>query len=94
MVVAPTLAPQSPRLSTLSAGLKNMNNLQVQSDVLLLADVIQQYRKECWDNFKLDPLHYMTLPGVTFDACLRYTGVKVELLKCPMMYQFCEQAIR
>ncbi|MCP4458319.1 MAG: hypothetical protein GY816_09905, partial [Cytophagales bacterium] len=78
-------------------GMRNMGDLcdvYVQSDVLLLADVLQEYRKECWENFSLDPLHYYTAPGLTFDAALVKTGVRLELLKDPSMYQFFEKAIR
>ena len=78
----------------------NMNNLgdlcdvYVQSDCLLLTDIINEYRKECWDNFHLDPLHYDTAPGLTWDAALRWTGVKLELLQDIDQYHFCESAIR
>ena len=77
--------------------LKNLGDLcdlYVQSDVLLLADIVSEYRRQCWDNFQLDPLHYYTAPGLTWDACLKMTGVKIELLKDPEKYQFCELAIR
>ena len=78
----------------------NMNNLgdlcdvYVQSDVLLLADVFNQYRQECWENFQLDPLHFYTAPGLTWQAALRMTKVKLQLLREVEMYQFVESAIR
>ena len=78
----------------------NMQNLgdlcdiYVQSDCLLLVDIINEYRRECWDNFHLEPLHYDTAPGLTWDAALRWTGVRLELLQDIDMYQFCESGIR
>ena len=77
--------------------MKNLGDLcdiYVISDVLLLASVFTKYRKECWDNFDLDPLHYYTAPGLTWDACLKMTGKRLELLKDVDMYTFCERAIR
>jgi hypothetical protein len=46
--------------------LKNLGelcDLYVTSDVKLLTAVMNQYRLECYENFKLDPLHYYTAPG-------------------------------
>ncbi len=63
-------------------------------DVLLPADVISEYRAECWSNFELDPLHYFTLPGLSWDAAMKLSGIKLEYLKDVSMYQFCERAIR
>ena len=78
-------------------GLKSLGdlcNLYVTSDVLLLADVFQEYIVESWKNFGLDPLHYYTAPGLTWDACLKMTKVKLEMIKDKSMYMFCEKAIR
>ena len=78
-------------------GMKNLGDLcdiYVQSDCLLLVDIINEYRRECWENFHLDPLHYDTAPGLTWDAALRWTGVSLELLQDIDQYQFCESGIR
>ena len=49
-------------------------------DVLMLADIGEKFRKESIANFSLDPLHYYSLPGFSWDAMLLYTGAEVELL--------------
>ena len=78
-------------------GMQNLGDLcdvYTQSDTLLLADIISEYRTECWTNFELDPLHYYTAPGLAFDSALKLSGAKLEYLKEISMYQFFEQSIR
>ena len=76
------------------SNLGDLCDLYVISDVLLLADVFQQYINESWKNFGLDPLHYYTLPGLSWDAGLKMTKVKLEMIRDENMYMFCEKAIR
>ncbi|XP_024873084.1 uncharacterized protein LOC112455417 [Temnothorax curvispinosus] len=56
------------------------SNLYLKTDVLLLADIFENFRDACSASYKLEPAHYYTLPGYTWDAMLRYTGVRFELL--------------
>ena len=64
------------------------------TDVMLLTSVINQYRKESYDNYQLDPLWYSTAPSFSFDACMKMTGVELSLLKDVEMYNFLEMGIR
>ena len=69
-------------------GLKNMgdyHDLYLETDVILLANVFESFRKVCLDNYGLDPAHFYTAPGLAWKACLRKTGVNLELLKDPDM---------
>ena len=50
------------------------------TDVVLLADVFQTFRKTCMDAYKLDPLHYYTASGLPWDAFLKQTKIDLELL--------------
>jgi len=50
------------------------------SDVLLLADVVENFRDVCIDNYGLDPAWYYTSPGLAWNAALKMTGVELELL--------------
>ena len=59
--------------------LKDYHNLYNQVDVLLLADVFENFRNICIKNYKLDPAHYYTAPGLAWDAALKVTYVKLEL---------------
>ena len=77
--------------------LKNMgeyHNLYLKSDVLLLADVFEQFRKTCLKSYKLDPCHYFTSPGLSWDAMLKMTDVKLDLMSDVDMYQFIEKGMR
>ena len=55
--------------------LGELHNLYVTTDVLLLADVFEGYRKCSLKNYGLDPAHFCTAPGLSWMAALRYTGV-------------------
>ena len=61
---------------------------------LLLGDIIQKYRKLVLKEYKLDPLHFYTLPGLAFQACLRYTRVELELIKNMETFLMIEKYIR
>lgn len=69
-------------------------DLYVQTDVLLLADVFQNFRNFCFDNYKLDPCQFFTLPSFGWSACLLMTKVELELLRDKEMYQFFELGLR
>lgn len=70
------------------------SDIYLKSDVLLLADIFQNFRKTCMETYKLDPTHYYSFPGLSFDACLRYTGVELELLTDPDMLHFFKSSVR
>ena len=73
---------------------KDYHDLYLKCDVLLLADVFENFRSECMKFYGLDPAHYLSLPGFAFDACLSYTNVSLERLLSPEMFLFVEGAIR
>ena len=63
--------------------LKNLgeyHDLYVQSDTLLLADVFENFRNKCIEIYELDPVRFLSAPGLAWEACLEKTGVKLELL--------------
>ena len=77
--------------------LKNMgeyHDLYLTSDILLLADVFENFRKTCLEYYKLDPCHYFTSPGLAWDAMLNMTKIKLELLTDVDMYLFIEKGLR
>jgi len=74
--------------------LGDYSDLYLKVDVLLLADVMENFRDLCMSTYNLDPVYYYTAPGFTFDAMLRYTGVSLELLTDYDMVLFMEQGIR
>ena len=76
-------------------GLSNMGDfLYLKTDVLLLMDVFEEFRKVCLLNYELDPCWYLTASSLAWDAMLKLTGVKLELLSDPEMHLFFERQIR
>ena len=51
--------------------MKDYYNIYLKTDVLLLADVLKNFRKTCLKYYKLDHLWYYTSPGLSWDACLK-----------------------
>ena len=74
--------------------LEDYHNLYNQVDVLLLADVCENFRDVCIKNYNLDPAHYYTAPGLALDAALKITEVELELLTDPDMLLMIEKGIR
>ena len=74
--------------------MRDYHDLYLKTDVLLLADVFEEFRNVCLDNYKLDPTWYYTSPGLAWDAMLKLTNVELELLTDPEMYLMVEKGIR
>ena len=77
--------------------LKNMgeyHDVYLKSDILLLADVFEHFRKTCLQYYKLDPCHYFTSPGLSWDAMFKMTDIKLELMTDIDMFQFIEKGMR
>jgi len=65
--------------------LKDYLNLYSKSDVLFLADIFENFRDLWIKAYKLDPSWYYTSPGLAWDAALKHTIIKLELLSDPDM---------
>lgn len=60
--------------------LLDYTKIYLKTDVLLLADIFECFRSQCLQIYQLDPAHYCTTPGYTWDAMLKFTKVELELL--------------
>ena len=69
-------------------------NITICISVRLLADVFENFRKTCLQYYKLDPCHYFTSPGLSWDAMLKMTDIKLELMTDIDMFQFIEKGMR
>lgn len=56
------------------------HDLYVRCDVSQLSDVFESFRVLCLERYGLDPSYYVSLPSFAFDAMLKCTKVKLELL--------------
>ena len=74
--------------------MRDYNDIYLKSDVLLIADVFENFRDLCLENYKLDPAYYYTAPGLFYDACLKKTKINLELLTDPTMHLMIENGIR
>ena len=60
--------------------IRDYHDLYLKSDVLLLADVFENFRKTCLKHYNLHPAHYYTSPGLAWDVWLKETGQELQLL--------------
>ena len=70
------------------------HDLYVQSHTFLLVDVFENFRKACIKTYELHPAHFISLRGLAWQACLKKTGVGLELLTDYDMLLMIEEGIR
>ena len=70
------------------------HNLYVQSDTLLLADVFENFRNKCLEIYELDPAHFLSLPGLAWQAYLKKTNKELEFLTDYDMLLMVEEGTR
>ena len=69
-------------------------DLHVKSDTLLLADLFENFRDICIKEYEVDPAHFVSLPGLAWQACLKKTNIELELLTDYDMLLMVEKVIR
>ena len=77
--------------------LKNMGEYRdsyLKLDVLLLANVFENFRKTCMQYYEPDLCQYFTSPGLCWDAMLKMTDIKLELITDVVMFHFIEKGMR
>ena len=74
--------------------MERYDDLYLKSDILLLADVFENLRETCLPYYKLNPAHYFTSPGLSWDVIMKMPGIKLELTTDVDMSQFIEKDLR
>ena len=82
--------------------IQNLNNknlgdyhdFYVQSDTLLLADVFENFRNKCIEIYELNTAHFLSAPRLAWQACLKKTRLRLELLTNNDMLLIVERGIR
>ena len=74
--------------------LGDYHDLYVQSDMLLLADIFNNFRDMCLKEYELDPAHFLSLPGLAWQSRLKKTNIELELLTDYNMLLMVEEGIR
>ena len=70
------------------------HDLYLKTDVLLLTDILENFREVCMQDYGLDPVYCYTLPNFAFDAMLKLTGVEIDLVYDQDMYEMIETGLR
>ena len=70
------------------------HHLSLKTDMLLLVDVFKKFVETFLNYYRLDPCHYFSSPGLSWDAMLKMTGIKLELISDVDMHLFIEKEMR
>ena len=73
---------------------RDFHNHYLREVVLLLADVFEKFISTCIENYNLDPCHYLSAPGLSWDAMLKMTKVELEKINNAHMHLFIEKGMR
>ena len=75
-------------------GKKSDGHISLKDYLMLLADVFEEFIGTCLKLYELDPCHYFSSPGLSWDAMLKMTGVKLEKISDIDKYLFIEKGLR
>ena len=78
-------------------GFKNLrqyHDLYLKTDVLLLRDVFEKFISICLKDYGLDPCHYFSSPGLSWDEMLKMTGIQLEKVSNIDVHLFLEKGMR
>ena len=73
---------------------RELTRLYNKADVMLLADIFENFMNMSKKEFKINPLYNISLPGYTWDVGLRYTNINLERIQDVNMFQLFESGIR
>ena len=74
--------------------MSDYHDLYLKTDVLLVADLFETFINTCLGCYGLDPCHYFSSPGLSWDAMLKMTGIKLYLISDIDIHLFIEKGMR
>ena len=74
--------------------MKDYHDYYLLMDILLLADVFENFRRSVMERHKLDCLHFVTLPALAWAMALKHTDAKLDLITDPDIYLTIEGGMR
>ena len=74
--------------------LEDYLKLYLASDVCQLADVVQNFRSICHQNYQLDPAYFVSAPQLAWNSMFKMQDLKLELISDPEMYRMIQPNIR
>ena len=60
--------------------MSDYHDLYLKTDVFLLDDIFEKLINTCVEYYGLDPCHYISSPGLSWDAMLKMTGIELDLI--------------
>ena len=73
---------------------EELTKLYCKSDVILLADVFEKFVKVSFEEYGINPLYCVSLPGYTYQCALKYTDIKLQTLQDKDLILLIENNIR
>ena len=70
------------------------HDLYLKTDILLLCDMFEKFIKTCLEYYCLDPSHYFSSPGLSWDAMLKMTGIELEKINDINVHSFIKKGMR
>ena len=73
---------------------RQLTEIYCKADIILLADIFENSKKNTYEEFKINPLYNISAPGLTWSAGLKYSKVKLERIQDIDLFKFLESRIR
>ena len=73
--------------------IKEYLDIYLKLDICLQADIFNVFRKCIWDKFEIDCSKYITSCSLSLDLMLKYTGVKIELIRDISIFDYVNSSI-
>ncbi|KAF0138609.1 MAG: hypothetical protein FD143_3637, partial [Ignavibacteria bacterium] len=76
------------------SSMNDYQDLYLKTDVLLLADIFENFRAFSLNEYRLDAAHYVSSPQLSWDAMLLFTHCEMELISDSKMFNMIDSGIR